>query len=310
MLPMNSAAPASAKKLFIIAGLLLTISALSFATGAVLLGVGIMAGGGAVEEPDPGVTDTAGGDPAAPAPVPAPQPSTPAPKQPGFFERIFGGGDDVEKPRFAGKRPIGLYLMTKYWFATRHLEKAVWYFTSDGRVYYNPEGVSAEDLAARSEKHGTVTVEGDELVATWSDGSVSRGDIEVEETGFNWDTGIFAPVERFTDAQHLHGRWEGGTSMSFGGGSTTASRTLDIRPDGTFDQSSAATIQSESDESVASAGSSGATSGRWRLDGYTLTLTYGDGKVVRSICFPFDDEKTPVFPDRFYFGRTLYKKLG
>jgi hypothetical protein len=222
--------------------------------------------------------------------------------------RVFSS-DAAEQPRFEGNRPIGLYLMTRFWIATSHLEKAVWYFTSDGRVYLDPEGITPEQLAAHKGRQGTVSAEGENLTVQWSDGKQTSSKIEREGgPGFAWDTGIFAPMKSFGDPSELHGQWEGGESVSFSGSSSAVSRTLDIKPDGTFTRVGVASLRSESNESVASAGASGTTSGRWSLDGYTLTFTYGNGDVVRGVSFPFDDEKTPVNPDRFYFGGTLYKK--
>lgn len=230
----------------------------------------------------------------------------------GPFEGVFDGGDGgAARPRFKGSRPVGLYLMTRMWIATGSLEKAVWYFTPDGRVYHNPAGdFDDASLAAHQGRHGTVRTEGKDLIVNWSDGKETRSEIDRGGgDGFSWDTGLFAPVEPFDDSSELVGRWEGGSSMSFGGGSSITSSSFELRADGTFASSSAASIGSESDESVVSAGSTSSSSGTWKLDGYRLVMTYGDGRVSKGICFPFDDEATPVKPDRFYFMGTLYKKL-
>lgn len=220
------------------------------------------------------------------------------------------GGDGPEKPGWNDGHPVGLYLMTRYWMATGSLEKASYYFTSDGRVFVDPQRGFGDDALARHEgRHGTVRADGDQLIVTWSDGREQRGSLEKGEGGFNWDMGIFAPVEPFDDARELAGRWEGGASMSFGGGSAATSRTLELRDDGTFRGAVAASLQSTSDGSSVSAGSTGSHEGTWKLDGYSLVLDYSDGRTARGIAFPFDDESTPVYPDRFYFGGTLYRKL-
>lgn len=218
--------------------------------------------------------------------------------------------DGPEKPGYEDGHPVGLYLMTRYWIATGSLEKAVWYFTSDGRVYKDPEdGFSDEKLAAHKGSHGTVTVEGDTMTIKWSDGKSSAGNFERAKGGFNWDMGIFAPVKGFTDDEHLVGRWEGGTSVSFSGSYAATSNSLDLKADGTFTGESVASLRSDSRESSVSAGSQGTTGGTWKRDGYALVFTYNDGRVVRGVTFPFDDEETAVFPDRFYFAGTMYKKL-
>lgn len=225
------------------------------------------------------------------------------------LQNALPGGDGPEEPGWNDGHPVGLYLMTRYWIATRSLEKGVYYFTSDGRVFVDLEdGFSDDVLAQHRGRHGTVRTEGDEMVIAWADGREERGSLERVKGGFNWNTGLFAPVEPFDDSNHLVGRWEGGTSMTFSGSSAATSSSLDLRGDGTFTGASAASLQSASDESVASAGSHGTNSGSWQLDGYSLVLTYDDGRTARGITFPFDDSETPVYPDRFYFRGTMYKK--
>jgi hypothetical protein len=230
----------------------------------------------------------------------------------GLFSRIgrivsnavpSSGGPD--KPGYAHGRPVGLYLMTRYWMTTHSLEKAVWYFTSDGRVYVNIEdGFSDDKLAAHKGLHGTAAADGDNIVVTWSDGTKESSPVERQGSGFAWDMGLFVPVERFPDDSSLAGLWEGGTSVTFGGSHAATSNTLDLRRDGKFTGASVASLRSESDGSAVSGGSQGTNGGSWRLDGYSLTLTYDDGRVVRGIAFPFNDEKS----ERFYFAGTMYKK--
>ena len=53
----------------------------------------------------------------------------------------------------------GLFYMQRYDMVSRHLEKAVWYFSADGRVYVNPEiGFSASELAAHKGLSGTYQI--------------------------------------------------------------------------------------------------------------------------------------------------------
>jgi hypothetical protein len=215
-----------------------------------------------------------------------------------------------EKPGYVDGHPVGLYLMTRFWVATGSLEKAVWYFTSDGRAYVDLEdGFTEERLAAHKGRHGTVSIDGDEMTVTWSDGRKTTGTVERGNGGFNWDGGIFAAVKPFEDSSPLVGRWEGGSSSTLGGTSASASRTLELKEDGTFTGATAASLRSESSESVASTGSTGRNAGKWKLEGYSLVLTYDDGSEARGITFPYDDEKTPVNPDRFYFAGTMYRRL-
>jgi hypothetical protein len=229
----------------------------------------------------------------------------------GLFSGLRGllDGDGPPDPGFRGGLPVGLYLMSKYWYATGSLEKAAWYFTDDGRLYVDPASFAEEDLARHDGRGGTVSGDGDEMVVAWSHGPVSKGPVERDGDHFGFDTGLYAPAQPFAASSQVVGRWEGGTSLSFSGSYAASSRTLDLRGDGTFGWDAAAFLSTASAESEASAGSTGSVTGTWELDGYSLQLTDSTGKVVRGIAFPFDDEATPVFPDRFYFSGVLYAKL-
>lgn len=222
-----------------------------------------------------------------------------------------GGGDGPDRPGYEDGHPVGLYLMTRYWIATGSLEKAVYYFTDDGRVYVDLEdGFSDDILAQHKGRRGTVRAEGDDMIVSWSDGKEERSNLEKADGGFNWNTGIFATVKPFRDEKDLAGKWEGGASVSFSGSTAMTSNTLELRADGTFDGFSIASLRSTSTESDVSAGGQSDRSGTWKLEGYSLVLQYQDGRTVRGITFPFDDEETPVYPDRFYFSGTMYKKQG
>jgi hypothetical protein len=284
-------AGANPRRAMLAAGGLAASSVAAFLLGAILIGIGV-----AIPSSS---SSTEGGK---------------APEEGGLFSKIgraiskavpASGGP--EKPGYENGHPVGLYLMTRYWMSTGSLEKAVWYFTSDGRVYENLEdGFSDEKLAGNTGRHGTVTANGDTLVVKWSDGKEASSSIERQHSGFAWDMGIFTPVEGFPNDSHLVGRWEGGASLTSGGSHAASSRSFDFRNDGTFTSESVASLRSsQSNGSSLSGGSQGTAAGKWHLDGgYTLTLTYDDGKVVRGITFPFNDGKT----DHFYFVGTMYRK--
>lgn len=272
----------SAKKLYVLSALLACVSVASFFIGLTALALGI-----------PALKRHGASLPSAPS--------------------LFGGGDQPAKAGFRGGRPVGLYFMTRYWIATGSLEKSVWYFTPDGEAYENLRtGFSKADLEAHEGRRGKVSMDGDAMVITWPDGKETKSRLEVDKDGegFAWDTGLFTPVEAFDDDGQLAGKWEGGESLSRGGNFIAASRSLDIRTDGSFDRSSIASVKGTTEHSEIGAGSQSAGTGQWKLDGYTLTLTEADGKVTKGICFPFDDEATPVKPDRFFFNGTMYKKQG
>lgn len=285
---------------------LLLVSLGCFLLGTAAIVVGAMA------SPQEAATDQPAADDAGTTTEVEEAPGSPSPPRPGLFDRLRGAassvlGEGAARGTFRGGKPAGLWFMTKFWLATNHLEKAVWYFAPDGRLYVNPEGITDDALAAHKGQSGTYDVAGNNLTIKWSDGSTSSNELERDGDGFAFDTGLYAPVDPFTDQSALAGSWEGGSSMSFGGGSSILSKSLVIAADGTFTQSGAASIRAESDESVASAGGTSATRGRWSLDGYTMTLTYENGEIVRGVAFPFDDEETVFNPDRFYFAGIMYK---
>lgn len=245
--------------------------------------------------------------PVAPAPAAAPA-KTATPKT------AARAATAEEKPAAATYQdgvPVGLYFMTRYWFATRSLEKAAWYFAPDHTVYEHLEtGFSKADLAAHRGRKGTARLAGDAIEITWADGKKTTSKLERDEKGpgFAWDMGIFTTVKPIESAAQIAGRYEGGESVTFSGSTSSVAKGLELRADGTFDWSSAAAIKSASNASTVTAGSSGGTKGTWRAENYSLILTDDTGKLIRGIAFPYDDEKTPITPDRLFFAGTMYKK--
>lgn len=202
--------------------------------------------------------------------------------------------------------PVGLYFMTRFWPATGSLEKAIWYFTDDGKVYRNlGTGFSDEALAQHTGPQGTAVSDGDAMVITWSDGRETRSEVEPDGKSFAWDMGIFTPIKPFDDESQLVGKWEGGESITVSGGGASAARSIELREDGTFSQSSTGSVTAESEDSVVTGGSSSATSGRWEMNDYALALTYGDGRVVQGVSFPYDDGES----ERFFFNGTMYRRI-
>jgi hypothetical protein len=287
------------------------LSLVSFLAGASMLGVAMFSSSRSAavasndEETTTATAETSADSTAAPA------------EKPGLLSRfasaargLVSGGDG--RGHMSGGKPVGLYFMTRFLIYNGSLEKVVWYFAPDGRVFRDVrDGFAPEDLAAHTGAHGTYDVNGDALTIHWSDGKETSNKIEPDEKNpdfFAWDTGLFAPVNAFTDSSEVVGSWEGGESLSGGGNFAAVSKTLTLRADGTYSREGVSSFKSVSDQSEVSVGGTSANSGRWELSGYTLTLTQNDGKVIHGIAFPFDDESTAVKPDRFFFGGTMYKK--
>lgn len=223
--------------------------------------------------------------------------------------RVQVGFHDGEPSRaqFKGDTPVGLYFMTRFWSGTGSLEKSAWYFAPDGTVYRDlSRGVSREDLEAHTGGRGTVSVDGETMTITWSDGKTSTSKIERDGETFTWDMGIFSPVKPFDDESDLAGRWEGGESLSGVAGRAMMSKTLELRSDGTFTWHSVSFLSSDSARTSVSAGAQGGTSGKWELEDYTLTLTSADGKTYSGVAFPYHDGSSP----RVFFNGILYKREG
>ena len=143
------------------------------------------------------------------------------------------------------------------------------------------------------------------LEVTWSDGQSSVSPIEIETGGFNWDTGMYLPVEPFVAGKSIVGFYEGGSSFGGEGNSVIVSKSLRLESDGRYTMSGIATVSASSNGTQARVGGENQEEGRWQLDGFILSLSKSDGTSVQHIAFPFDDEKTPIYPDRIFVGGTM-----
>lgn len=76
-------------------------------------------------------------------------------------------------------------------------------------------GFSPADSEAHKGSKGTCKADGGNLEVIWSDGKSSKGELEIVPGGFNWDTGMFAPVEEFTKGKSLVGSYEGSVTKTF-----------------------------------------------------------------------------------------------
>lgn len=223
---------------------------------------------------------------------------------------LVNQGDPPAPARFAEGVPVGLFFMTRYWPATRSLEKSVWYFAPDGTVYQGLEaGFSVRDLAQHNGPKGKATLEGNRLEVVWPENKKSGGGISRSAKGFSWNAGIFTEVKPFTAEMPLAGIYEGGESISFSGNRAAIAKTIELREDGTYRWSGVSFLNSASDITQVTAGSNGEDStGRWHAGPYSLVLVDAQGHVYRRIAFPYDDETTPITPDRIFFGGTLFKR--
>lgn len=245
----------------------------------------------------------------APGPAPAAPSTGGAAASPPPSTSGEAGAPQPAAAKMSNGNPVGVYFMTRYW--SGNLEKAAWYFTPDGKVYQNLDsGFSEAELAAHKGPQGTFKVAGSEMEVTWAKGKPSKSAMEIDKANpdcFMWDMGSFIPVKPFEKAADAAGTYEGGESLSHAGNKVIVSKKLELRADGTFSWEGVSIVSGETGQSKLEAGATGATTGTWKLEGFTLTLD-GGGKTIRRICFPFDEEKTPIKPDWMFFGGLLYKK--
>ncbi|MEL6878176.1 MAG: hypothetical protein AAGL68_08780, partial [Pseudomonadota bacterium] len=93
------------------------------------------------------------------------------------------------------------------------------------------------------------------------------------------------PPRPLPGRNNLVGRYQaigGGGNIALGGGTLTAQvKEFNFRSDGTFSHSSKKSASSGAGVGRSQSGSAG----RWSLSGPTLTLTYRDGRTVRTSVF-------------------------
>lgn len=245
-------------------------------------------------------------------PAPAASPAAEPAVSPRGVENLalLTQGDPPAAASFAEGVPVGLYFMTRFWPATGTLEKSVWYFAPGGTVYQGLEtGFSARDLGLHTGPKGKAAVASERLDVEWADQKKSGGKISRSATGFAWNAGIFTAVKAFAADIPLAGIYEGGESISISGNRAAIAKTLELRADGTYRWSGVSFINNASDITQVTAGSNGEDStGRWHAANYSIVLVDAKGHVYRRIAFPYDDEKTPLNPDRIFFGGTMFKR--
>jgi len=253
-----------------------------------------------VAAPPPQAAAPAVSGPAAPAPAKAPA------------KKAAPAAQAVAAPipsRITPAGPEGLFFMTRFWMATGSLEQKLWYFTPDGRVFDSPGGVfTPEQLERDSRRHGRGSLANKKLTVKWSDGKVTESNFEIDSAGkgFAWDAGIFSAVAK-PDWSKVSGYFEGGASFSNSSGSGAAISGLTLRSDGTFTLSRSASLRSENPTSIATAGSVAAPlEGKWKGEGYEMTLTFADGRTERHVSFPTPDARDASKVGMLFFNGSMH----
>lgn len=254
----------------------------------------------------------------APPPSPAAAPAAPAPTAPASTKAPSNktapapAARAVAAPipsRITPAGPEGLFFMTRFWMATGSLEQKLWYFTADGRVFDSPGGVfTSEQLERDSRRHGRGSLADKKLTVKWSDGKTTESNFEIDSAGkgFAWDGGIFSAVAK-PDWSKVSGYFEGGVSYSHSSGRGSSVSGLTLRPDGTFTLSRSASLRSENSTSIATAGSVAAPlEGKWKGEGYELTLTFADGRIERHVSFPTPDARDASKVGMLFFNGSMH----
>ncbi|MDO7852049.1 hypothetical protein [Hymenobacter convexus] len=207
-----------------------------------------------------------------------------------------------------GNKPVGLFFVTKS--VLGNFRTMSYYFSPEGVAYENPLGLSAAELAATPAKSkGRYSVAGKTLSIAWTGYPKPEvDDMNMLGGGFSWSGGaIFSAVGPFRSASQLVGSFEGGTSTYASAmGQATVSKSLTFNADGTYRSGGVATVTSVTERSVAETGGSSANAGRWRLDGWLLTLTDAQGHTVRDVAYPVGDGKGKV--TLFQFNGLAYSR--
>jgi hypothetical protein len=146
------------------------------------------------------------------------------------------------------------------------------------------------------------------MEVTWSDGKSTKGDFEQDKTTFMWDMGTFIPTQPISDVKSIVGTYEGGVSLSNGGNRIAVSKRLELHADGTYRWEGIAFVQGDTPDTTLYGGSAGGSTGTWRVSGNIATLTQSDGKVLRQVVFPYDEEGGAVHPSHLFLGGMLFKK--
>ncbi|GAA4495064.1 hypothetical protein GCM10023172_06170 [Hymenobacter ginsengisoli] len=213
----------------------------------------------------------------------------------------------------AGGKPVGLFFFVS---SSDFNNQRTYYFTPAGQVYVDPTDFSAVALAAVPPgQHGSYAVNGKQMTIKWANGSTTAGNYHADESGFSCE-GSFMCVAPLASAKQLAGTFEGhNAAVSVNANSLAAFRTLTLKPDGTFTRDNFTASHSESRHSDKSSFNTDAAStgpqqaGRWKLDGWYLTLTDAQG-TARGVAFRTDwDEKTDQ-TKIFRFNGTSYKNTN
>lgn len=199
--------------------------------------------------------------------------------------------------------------MTRYLPATQTLERSVWYFAPDQRVYRDlKEGFSAADLTVHKGGRGQLRHTAGTIEVTWSDGSTTAAELEADGTGFTWDMGMFTPALAFENNARVAGVYEGSETLAIESHELPVAQRLELGEDGAFRWEGVSMVRTAGSETRLVPTSNAVTTGTWKLEGFSLVLISKENLKLRRVAFPQDDEQTIIRPDHLFFAGVLYKR--
>jgi hypothetical protein len=163
---------------------------------------------------------------------------------------------------------------------------------------------AAADALKEPGNWGRWTRVGSEINIRWNDGETST----VPVTGDNFMTG--GPKTMRLSGQYRH--VSGGGNTAFGGGNSFLSQSsYTFFPDGTFSSDSSSSFSvgpgAGADGATATGGTTGGgVRGRYDVDGYTLKLTYPDGRISRLSFAAYTQEMGDIERGTLMLNGTVY----
>lgn len=211
--------------------------------------------------------------------------------------------NDAQSSAFTPEASKGtLYLRTYMWTGAygSNLDISWLYFSNDGVLVRNPKhGVDpldpAKEKADNAKNTGTWKIEGNKILVSWSDGKQASWSFEKEKGVMSIIDGGIVTVQSGMPADYrLEGKYAALTVLP----NVSNSQTLVFKKDGTFSMNSTGAIATSDVSSVASSDKEG----KYTITGNTLTLTFGNGEVKKSVITIWDmgDEKNLVINTRYF----------
>lgn len=195
-----------------------------------------------------------------------------------------------------------LYLRTYMWTGAygTSLDISWLYFGNDGVIVRNPKhGVDpldpAKENADNAKNTGTWKIEGNKILVSWSDGKQASWSFEKKNGSMTIiDGGIVTVQSGMPAGYRLEGKYAALSVLP----NVSNSQTLVFKKDGTFSMNNTGAVTTSDVSGIAPSDKEG----KYTITGNTLTLTFGNGNVKKSVITIWDtgDEKNLVINTRYF----------